>query len=333
MILVTGGTGLIGSYLLHDLLASGEKVRALVRKNRNENFRNSLFDCFEDNDSINLANLEWFEGDILDNGCLHAAMKDVKQVYHCSGMISFKASEAEMMRRINVEGTANIVNACLASGVEKLVYTSSISVLGSHQGTLLDETSEWTDSGKPSAYGYTKYYAELEIWKGIKRGLNAVIVLPSVVIGAGSHPETATVFLQNIRKLLPYYTTGVTGYVDVRDVVKAMVLLMNSENIGQRYILNAENLSQKQLFQLSARILNKRGPVIPLSRTLLSAVCFLENLYSKIAGKEPALTRENVMTVFRVNRYSSDKFRKAFDYTFIPVEESLRHAFSVIRDS
>lgn len=331
MILVTGGTGLIGSYLLHDLLASGEKVRALVRKNRNENFRNSLFDCFEDNDSINLANLEWFEGDILDNGCLHAAMKDVKQVYHCSGMISFKASEAEMMRRINVEGTANIVNACLASGVEKLVYTSSISVLGSHPGTIMDETAQWTDTGEPSAYGYSKHYAEQEVWKGIKRGLNTVIVIPSLVLGAGTHPETATVFLRNIRKLLPYYTSGVTGYVDVRDVSAAMILLMNSNISNDRFILNAENLSQRELFTACAAILGLKGPAFPLNKPLLSCASYIDKYYSRITGKEPSLTKENVLSVFRINRYSADKFCSTFDYTLIPVEESLRHAFRIMK--
>jgi dihydroflavonol-4-reductase len=331
MILVTGGTGLIGSQLLHDLLVSGERVRALVRRHRDSNFRNALFNCFDDLDGSKLMNLEWFEGDVLDIESLKEAMHDVSQVYHCGGMISFRASEAELMKRINIDGTANIVEACLTFGVQKLVYTSSISVLGSHPGTILNETAEWTDTGQPSAYGYSKYYAEQEVWKGIKRGLNAAIVIPSLVLGAGSHPETATVFLRNIRKILPYYTIGVTGYVDVRDVSAAMILLMKSNISSDRFILNAENLSQKELFTACAAILGLKGPAFPLYKPLLSCASYIDKYYSRITGKEPSLTKENVLSVFRINRYSADKFCRTFDYTFIPVEESLKHVFMIMK--
>lgn len=331
MILVTGGTGLIGSYLIHDLLISGERVRALVRRHRDSTFRNSLFNCFVDIDSNTLMNFEWFEGDVLDPESLEEAMQDITQVYHCGGMISFKASEAELMRRINVEGTANVVNACLSSGVLKLVYTSSISVLGSHPGTIMDETAEWTDTGNPSAYGYSKFYAEQEVRRGINQGLNAVIVIPSLVIGAGGHPDIATVFLKRIRKLLLYYTSGVTGYVDVRDVSKAMILLMNSKVVGESYILNAENMNQKELFKTCARLLNTKGPIIPLNKPLLHGACLVDSFYSRVTGKEPSLTRENVLSVFRTNRYSSVKFCNAFDYKFIPVESSLRFAFQIMK--
>ena len=205
MILVTGGTGLLGTYLLYSLAASGNKVKALIRPGRSKEFRESLFRCFNCDVTQILENISWADGDVIDKESLKRAFVDVDEVYHCAGMISFNPRERVKMHRINVEGTANIVESCLENKVRKLVHVSSISAIGRCDG-LIDESIEWLPLERHSEYGKSKYYGEQEVWKGISRGLNAVIVNPSVIIGAGSHANAMTPFFSGLEKMLPFYT-------------------------------------------------------------------------------------------------------------------------------
>lgn len=325
MILVTGGTGLLGTYLLYELASSGKKVKVLIRPGRKESFKESLFRCFNCDTKPILMNILWEDGDVLDKHSLSRAFQDVDEVYHCAGMISFNPAEKERMHKINVEGTANIVEACIANKIRKLIHVSSISAIGRCDG-LIDEKVEWLASDKHSEYGRSKYYGEQEVWKGIKKGLNAVIVNPSVILGAGSHDKAITPFFINIEKMLPFYTKGVTGYVDVRDVVKAMIILMDSDISGEKFILNADNVPQKVLFTHCSEIMDKRGPRFYLTKPILTVAWLAENLRAKLSGTTPGLTLENVRSVTGINRYSAEKFSKQFDYQFINVRESLEYS-------
>jgi dihydroflavonol-4-reductase len=331
MIFVTGGTGLVGTYLLHELCLQGSKIRALIRPGHSKQFVSSLFNCFASlPESASL--IEWVEGDILDIYSLDKAMQGVTRVYHCAGQVSFRPEERMLMHKINVEGTANVVNSCIKQNVKKLVHVSSISAFGNHSEIdIIDENTTWQNSWKPSAYAISKYTGELEVWRGIAEGLNAVIVNPSVIIGAASHPKAVNPILAPISKLLPYYTCGVTGYVDVRDVAKAMILLMESEINGERFILNAENLTQRELFNHCAMILQKKGPKIYLSKSILKFASYLEILRNLATGSQPSITPENVRSVTGINRYSAEKFKLKFDYTFIPIDESLSYAFQKLK--
>ncbi len=332
MILVTGGTGLVGTYLLYELASKGRKIRALIRPGRSEHFVQSLFSCIDCNHNFNPTHIEWVEGDVLDLYSLDQAMEGVNQVYHSAGMISFYPRERALMQKINIEGTANIVDCSMRHGVQKLIHVSSISALGSNtEKDLIDENATWQNSEIHSGYGISKYSGEKEVWRGIEEGLNAVIVNPSVILGAACHPKAVNPVLNGINKLLPFYSNGVTGYVDVRDVVKAMILLMESDISAERYVLNSENLSQRELFTICAVLLGRKNPYIHLNKPLLNLFRIEEALRSTITGNRPLITRENVNSVTGINRYSSDKFRLRFGYEFIPVKESLSNAFQILK--
>lgn len=332
MILVTGGTGLVGSYLLHELTRKGLKVRALLRPGKKPYDPQKIFDCLPDKKGASLIDqVEWFEGDVQDPFSLEQAMQGIDYVYHCAALVSFNPRDLKEMLAINVEGTANVVNACLQNGIKKLCHVSSISALGqAEKGEMIDENAKWKTSGINSGYGISKYGSEREVWRGIEEGLNAVIVNPSVIIGAGCQARATNKLFRSIKNFLPFYTPGVNGYVDVRDVVNAMILLMESEVSGERFVLNSENLSLKDFFIKAAGILGKPHPRIALNGSLMTFLAWIDETRAWLTRTNPLLTRENVRAALSKSYYSAEKFRTAFKYSFIPISESLSEAFRIL---
>lgn len=326
MNLVTGSTGLVGSYLLFELTSRGEKVRALIRPGKDPSPVQKLFQTLNALPEQN-ALIEWVEGDITDPYSLLNALENVDKVYHCAALISFDPRKRKEMMHINIEGTANVVNACLQQKVKKLCHVSSIASLGrSEQGGIIDESARWKTSRRNSGYAVSKYGSEREVWRGIEEGLNAVIVNPSVILGVSNQQKATSRLFNSIDKMVPFYTEGVNGYVDVRDVAKSMILLMESPVNGERYVLNAENLSLRELFSLAAGLFNKRPPFISLNRPLLSIAWRAEWIRSKITGSSPLITRENARSAQAKSYYSAEKFIRQFDYKFLPVRKSLEDA-------
>ena len=331
MILVTGGTGLLGTYLLYELTSKGEKVRALLRPGTRRDDIQKIFSCFEDSSS-RYPLIEWVEGDVLDFYSLHTALQGIEQVYHCAALVSFDPRDNKSMLRTNVEGTANLVNACLQQGVKKMVHVSSIASLGRpEQEGIIDENSRWKTSKKNSGYAISKYGGEREVWRGIEEGLDAVIVNPSVILGAGCLPKATNPLFLGIEKMLPFYNEGINGYVDVRDVSHSMILLMESSISGERFVLSSENLSVREFFSIAASLLQKKPPFIPLNKPVFSILWRLEWIRSRITGKRALLTRENARSAQAKSSYSSGKFNDRFNFTFIPVKQSLEYAFRLMR--
>jgi dihydroflavonol-4-reductase len=334
MILVTGGTGLVGSHLLYELTQKGHKVKVLLRPGRKPYDIRKIFNCFSTENENLVNHLEWVEGDVLDTFSLHQSMQDVDYVYHCAALISFNPQEAKQMLAVNVEGTANVVNACLENGIKKLCYVSSIASLGqSEKGETINENAKWKTSRVNSSYAISKYGGEREVWRGIEEGLNAVIVNPSVIIGAGCHAKATNRLFHGIKNFLPFYTAGVNGYVDVRDVARAMILLMESNVSGERFILNSENLSLREFFIKAADILGKPYPSIAVNGKMMDMFAWFDELRGRVTGTRPLLTRENVRAASAKSYYSVEKFRSAFNYTFIPITESLRETFRILSEA
>ncbi|MBC7722151.1 MAG: NAD-dependent epimerase/dehydratase family protein, partial [Pedobacter sp.] len=214
MILVTGANGLVGSHLITKLLQQNKQVRALYRNNP---------------PLIIHQNLEWFQGDILDIIGLEEAMESVTQVYHCAAIVSFNPKERKILYQTNIEGTANVVNGCLDMGIEKLVYISSVASLGrALKNEPINEAAKWIESTNNSEYAKTKFLAEMEVWRGIGEGLNAVIVNPSIILGASDWTKGSAAIFKSVYDEFPWFADGVNGFVDVVDVVDAMVQLMDS---------------------------------------------------------------------------------------------------------
>lgn len=297
MVLVTGSSGLVGSHLISFLLNEGEKVRAMYHSNHPE---------------IAHQNLEWFKGDILDVLDLEDAMKDVVQVYHCAAIVSFNPKDKELLYKTNVEGTANVVNACLDGGIEKLLYVSSVAALGrTREDKPIDETMTWSEATGNSEYGKTKYLAEMEVWRGIGEGLNAVIINPTIILGAADWNKGSTGIFKSVYNEFPWFTNGISGFVDVADVVKAMVLIMNSNIVAQRFIVNGDNVSYKDLFTMIANAFGKKPPTKKVTKTIAEIVWRVEAIKGFITRKKPLLTKETAHTAQLKVHFNNSKLLKA----------------------
>lgn len=324
MNLVTGGTGLVGSHLILELLASNEKVRAIKRENSDLNLVKKIFSYYTNNPEDIFSKIEWINADVLDYFSLYDSMENTDKVYHCAAQVSFNPKDRETMMKINIEGTANIVNACLEKKISKLCHVSSIATLGRAENDgFTDEETFWKPSKKNSHYSISKYNSEREVWRGSAEGIDTIIVNPSVIIGPGDWTKGSSQLFTTAWDGLKFYTEGVNGYVDVRDVAKAMVLLMNSEIKNQRFILNSENLSYKDFFNICCDSLSKPRPSIKVNETISEIAWRFEKIKSIITQKNPLVTKETARTANQKYFYSNEKLKKYINYSFIPMNKSI----------
>lgn len=314
MILVTGGTGFLGSYVLKELIEKGKKVRAIRRKSSSSfPFKNLS------------EKIEWVEGDVLDVVSLNVAMNGIEQIYHCAGVVAFSPKEKNNIMKVNVEGTANVVNLALENKIKKLVHASSMAALGrtEHQ-QLIDENTLWEESKLNSNYAISKHLGEMEVWRGINEGLNAVIVNPSVILGTGDWTNGALRFFPRVKKGMPFYSTHTTGFVDVRDVAKTMIALMESNISGERFIISSENWTYRDLFNEMAENFGVKKPLVKISPLLSSLAWRLEAVRKMITGGTPLVTRETARTVNNSFLYSNSKIKSALNYEFIPLKQTIK---------
>jgi dihydroflavonol-4-reductase len=325
MVLVTGGTGLVGSHLLLQLIKLQKKVRALKRPNGNIDDVRKIFSLYSDTPEKLFNEIEWIEGDVLDMFSLEEAIKGVEYVYHCAATISFDPADFENMIKINEAGTANVVNASLKGGIKKLCHVSSIATLGKPENQKLsDEETYWKYSPYNSVYAISKYNAEREVWRAASEGLNVVIVNPGIILGATNWNKSSGVMFKNAFEGMKFFGEGMAGFVDVRDVCRAMIELMDKENIiNQRYVLISENVSYRQFFNMIADEFGKTRPYIKANNFLAEFVWIIESLRSKIRRKPPIITRETARAANNIDRYSNSKVKEALNFEFIPVKKSV----------
>ena len=319
MILVTGASGLVGAHLIKSLLAKGKSVTALYR---------STVPNFEGTEKV-----KWVKGDILDFESLENAMEGVIQVYHCAAIVSFAPGQAASMLHANVEGTANVVNVCLDKNIQKLVYVSSVAALGRIRETApVDETSNWTPETSNSVYGKSKYLAEMEVWRGMGEGLNVAIVNPVIILGAGDWNKGSSEIFKSAYNAFPWYTEGVSGFVDVMDVVDAMQLLMESDTSGERFVISAQNVKYKDIFTQIATAFNKPAPHKKVTPFLAAIVWRLEALKGIFTGKTPLLTKETAATAQAVVHFDNSKFLKAFPaFKYRTIESTIQRACAELK--
>lgn len=270
------------------------------------------------------SKVEWVDCDILDLIGLEDAMQGIQQVYHNAAVISFLPSERAYMKKVNVEGTTNVINLGLFHGIEKLVHVSSIAAIGrSKQGVTISETSKWEPSHFNSKYAISKQMAELEVWRGIAEGLNANIINPSMILGAGRWQDGPQKFLKAVWDEIAYFPRGSNGFVDVRDVVKMMVQLMEEDISGQRVIACSASLSYQELMTIIARYLNKKPPTKPLTHLLTHLFWRAEWLKSKLSGQPPAVTKETALHTSRTFYYDNSKSKELLHFEYLPVEKTI----------
>ena len=309
MILVTGGTGLAGSHLLLELTSQGKRPRALLRKGSSTDFVQHVFRAYAEDPGRQFAMIEWVEGDVLDIPSLEDAMEGVGRVYHNAALVSFDPAKRKMMYKVNVEGTANVVNAALEKGVEKICHLSSIATLGSAgRDGITDESTAWVTSRRNSHYAISKYNGEREIWRGTAEGLDAVVILPSLILGLADLNNGSMQIFKTILKGLPFYTPGKVGYVDARDIAKAQVFLMDSTIRNEKFIVSAENLHYREVLGMVADGFGKKRPYIRVNRTLAMLAVNFFRVKSLFTGKPPIFTKETARTAMKNYHYSSEKF-------------------------
>jgi dihydroflavonol-4-reductase len=319
-ILITGATGLVGSTVARDLIAGNNTVYALVRENSDRSLLADVADS-----------VQWIEGDILDVSSLDLALAGIDYVVHTAAVVSFVPRDRKTMYKVNVEGTANVVNACLKHGIGKLCHVSSIAAIGrpdskkvsQGQELVLDETQRWEDSPENSEYAKSKYLAELEVWRGIAEGLNAVIVNPTIILGEGDWEKSSTQLFRYVFREKPFYTEGVANCVDVRDVSEVIVKLLFSSISGERFLLNGASISYQDLFNLMADSMKKKRPSFRVGPGLAGVIWRVEAVRTLLLGTKPLITRETAQSAARRIRYNNEKIKNALGFSFQPIEKTV----------
>jgi len=326
MNVVLGGTGLVGSHLLYELTSKGESVKALKRKGSDTKTVWHIFSYYSENPDSLFNRINWVEGDILDLISLEDVIDEGDLVYNCASMISFNSSHKYKIFKTNIYGTENIVNTCLYKKAGKLCHVSSISAIGdAPDGIPATEELIWAPDKSNSYYTISKFHSEMEVWRGIEEGLEAVIINPSVIIGPGDWNKSSSKLFQAIHNgLVMHYPPGTTGYVDVRDVVKGMILLMESKISGERFILNEGNYSYKEIFQLIAKYVGRKKPLYELKYWVGKLAWRLDRIKSLILAKSPQITRETIEIGFKHLFYSNNKIKQKLNFEFLPVEKSIQ---------
>ena len=317
---------MVGSHLLLELLRSGESVRALKRNTSDIEQVKRIFSWYDRAAEELFENIRWVEGDMLDIFSLEEAMEGVDEVYHCAGLVSYYRKDRFKLQRINHFGTTNLVNAALRAGIGKLCHVSSVSALGKEkQGETISEDHLWKTSKHNPYFAISKYAGEREVWRGMEEGLDAVVVIPSIIIGPGKWDWGSTRLFSTVWNGMPFYSNGVNGYIDVRDVTGIMVRLMKSDIRNERFILSAEDVSFKTLIQLIAAAMGKKPPFIRLAPWMGEAGWRLEQI-KLLAGIRPTFSREIAHAAFNRFYFSSEKIKTMLKYEFIPIEKAVDNA-------
>jgi len=323
MILVTGATGFLGSELAMQLVKPGGKIRCTKRLNS----------VVPDILMPYQAQIEWVEADMMDVFQLEDALEGVTNVYHCAAWVSLKQADKNQMIRTNVTGTANLVNLCLQKKA-RLVHVSSIAAIGlAKAGDLVTENHHLDQATETDGYAISKLESEMEVWRGIAEGLEAVIVNPSIIIGANAGTEGSGQLFETVRKGLKFYTAGSSGIVDVEDVAKCMIALMNSDITGERYIVSAENWNYKQLTVEIAEGFGIKPPSIFATGWMMGIAWRGAKLIAALTGKDPAIDKVSAQAATMTRNYDNSKIKKAIGIEFKPVRVSIKQVCERLKRS
>lgn len=321
-IIVTGGTGLLGSHLLLELSKTENKIIALKRPTSNLTTVEKLFRWHFKENEKQFKKIRWVEGDITDIDTLLKVFTENSEIYHAAGKVSFNEKEKEQLYEINIKGTANVVNAALEKRIDKLCHVSSIAAIGRrNNATLTNEEVPIENTARISPYAISKYQGEQEVWRGIAEGLNAVIVNPSIILGPGNWHDSSARLFRQVYKGLKFYTNGTNGYVSAEDLAKIMILLMKDQVTAQRFIVSSENISYRQLFTWMAEAFNVKPPQHSAGPFLSEITWRILKAASFITGKTPLITKETAQTANSIYKYNNEKIISQTAFQFKPVKE------------
>ncbi len=324
-ILVTGGTGFLGSYIIRTLVEKGHAVRAIRRSYKLPSWIPQEI----------LEKVEWMDGDVLDIVSLEEAMEGITTVVHAAAIVSFIKKDRKRMYQVNVDGTANVVNAALEKKVRRLVHISSVAALGRTMGGgHVTEEKKWEESKANTHYGKSKYKAELEVWRGMAEGLSAVILNPSTILGYGDWDSSSCAIFKNVYEEFKWYSPGINGFVDVEDVARIVLMMVENDITEQRYTVNADSWHFKKLMDTVAENFGKKKPKLETTPFLIALAWRMEKLKSAFTGKRPLLTKESARIAHSKTFFDNDKLLSTFPgFSFTPLEESIQKACKKYLDS
>jgi len=317
-VLITGGTGFLGSYIIRELVERGYAVRAIRRSNKLPFYIPAHY----------FGLVEWLNGDVLDVVGLEEAMEGIDAVIHAAAKVSFASGGRHQLFSTNIEGTANVVNAALLKNVPRFIHVSSVAALGrTAKDETITEEKKWEDNKLNTSYAISKYHAEMEVWRGMGEGLNAIIVNPSTILGYGDWNESSCAIFKNVFREFPWYSNGMNGFVDVADVARAIVSLLESGISGERFILSGENWSFRQLFNTIANEFGKKQPTREATPFLSGIAWRMEKLRSFFFGRSSLLTRESARIARTRTRFDNSRILLRLPgFAFTPLRQTIRQA-------
>lgn len=313
MILVSGGTGLVGSFIIRSLLNKGEKIRALYRET-------SSFELVEDiKDQV-----EWFDADVLDIHRLELAFSNIDYVFHAAAIVSFDPKMKEQMLKVNIEGTANMVNLSLIFGVKKIIHISSVAAIGGLNKLTVDENEKWESNDENSTYGESKYRSELEVWRGVEEGLPAIILNPSVILGVANYDKSSSQLFTYAREKGDQAIDCSLNVVDVRDVAKVAVAFLYENIQNKRFILSNGKLSYLELFTQIRKYLGLTVPSKVISKRKLFLASRLDSIWSFITFSSQKLPMEAVKSLTKECLYNGDAVTNTIDFKYTSIDDTVK---------
>lgn len=318
VILVTGGTGFIGAYIIKNLVEKGYAVRAIRRSAKLPFFIPKEI----------LDKVDWIDGDILDVVSLNDAMKNIDAVIHSAAIISFSRKERKLMYQVNVEGTANVVNTALDNKVKRFLHVSSVAALGrTTTAEVVTEQKKWEENKTNTNYALSKHFAEMHVWRAFAEGLEGVVINPSTVLGYGNWHQSSCAIFKNAYRQFPWYTKGINGFVGVEDVAEASVQLLFSAITQKKFIVNSENWSFQQLFNTIADGLHKNRPHKEATKFMGEVAWRVEKFKEIITGKKALLTKETAKLAHSKTLFNSSALLQALPgFQFTPLETILKNS-------
>ena len=324
-IFITGGTGLVGSHLLYTLSLVDNELFASKREESDISKALKIFSYYSEDYNKLFEKINWIDVDITNIVDLEDKIDNIDEIYHCAALVSYQKRDKGKMLDVNIDGTANLVNYALQNNINKFCHVSSIASFGvAEVGQMINEQTDWEDTKTTSAYSKSKYFAEQEVWRGIAEGLNAVIVNPSVILGAGNWNSSSSVIFSTIDNGMKFYTKGITGFVDVRDLVNIMIELMDKSIFNENFIVSSENISYQKLFNLIAENISVKKPSIYANKKLTSFAWRVEFAKSILFNQKAVITKQSAITAHKTLEYSNVKIVDALDYKFKKLKKTIQ---------
>jgi nucleoside-diphosphate-sugar epimerase len=331
-ILVTGGTGMVGAHLLHKLSGKGYNIFTTYRDKQSILKAEKIFSFYTDKYKDISDSINWIECDLTDRNMLKKLFSEVDCVINCAAVISFSPGDEKSVISSNIDIASSVVDSCLESDVKRLIHLSSIASLGdTENGEEHTEENIWKSSKNKSAYSISKFESEMEVWRGIYQGLNAIILNPSIIIGPGDWDSGSPSIIKQIDKGLPFYTNAYNGYTSVYHVTDAIYSALKGTEEGKRYIVSSDNLSYKDLIYTICNTLKRKAPGKLIKRWLFKPITFIGEVFNRI-GIRNKFNKQLEKSIFNSYFYNGTLITKELDFRYSDLKKDITTIVNIYLD-